>query len=537
MTIASRSVKYISVTVLLVFILAVYSEEIEAKRKKAKGGTIIWASIADASYLNPILATDSASGDINGFVYNGLVKYDKNLELEGDLAESWEVSEDRLKIIFHLRKDVYWHDGEKFDSEDVLYTYNVLKATSTRTPYSSKFDKVKKVSVPDKHTFIVEYSEPFSPALPSWGMGILPEHIFAGTDINTNPHNREPIGTGPYRFISWNTDDRIILESNEKYFEGEPGISRIVYKIIPDISVQFMELNRETIDWMSPTPDQWIKETSKESFLEKYNRYKYPSFQYAYMGYNLKNELFSDVRVRQAIDYAVNKQEIIDAVLLGLGSTASGPYPPVSWAYNADIKDRGYFPDKARDLLKAAGWKMNTATGILEKDGKPFSFTLMTNQGNSVRKLTCEVIQNQLKKIGIDVKIRIQEWSSFIHQYIDKRQFDAIIIGWSLSVDPDNYSIWHSSQQKEGQYNFTGYSNPEVDRLLLEGRREFDLKKRKEIYKRIHTILHEEQPYLFLYFADTKQVLHARFTNITLEKAGITHNFIEWKVPDKLRRY
>jgi peptide/nickel transport system substrate-binding protein len=507
------------------------------KRQNSGGSTLIKAGIADASYLNPVLATDSASGEINDLVYNGLVKYDKDLNLVGDLAESWEVSEDKLKIIFYLRKGVKWHDGEEFDSEDVEFTYNILKDPETRTPYSSKYDRVKSFTATDKYTVVVEYDKPFSPALSSWGMGIIPEHIFKDTDVNTNPYNRKPIGTGPYKFVSWKSDDRILLTANDEYYEGKPGINKIVFKIVPDLAVQFMELKKGTIDWMSPSPDQWIDETGKEEFIEEYNRYRYPSFSYAYMGYNLNSELFKDVRVRRAINLAVDKQKIIDAVLQGLGSVANGPYPPTSWAYNPKIKDAGYDLQKAKELLKSAGWVLNKEKGILMKDGKAFSFTLMTNQGNSTRKLTSEIIQAQLKEIGIDVKVRLQEWSSFIHQYIDKRQFDAIVIGWSLSVDPDNYSTWHSSQQKEGQYNFVSYTNKEVDRLLEQGRTEFDIKKRKKIYKKIHEILNREQPYLFLYFADSKHVIHNRFKNIKMEKAGISHNFIKWQVPDELRKY
>ncbi len=521
-------------TLSLLAVLLIISQTAVARKKLS---AVIWASIGDASYLNPVLASDSASGDINGMVFNGLVKYDKDLKLVGDLAESWEVSEDNLKITFLLRKGVRWHDGEEFDSYDVQYTYEILRDTSTRTPYSSNFDRVKKLTVPDRYTVVVEYSTPFSPALEKWGMGILPEHLYRGTDINTNPHNRNPVGTGPYRFVKWKSDDRIILEANEHYFEGKPGIHKVIYKIIPDLAVQFMELKKGTIDWMSPSPDQWVNETSKEEFLKKYNRHRYSSFSYAYMGYNLNNELFKDVRVRKAINYAVDKKKIIDSVLQGLGNVASGPYPPNSWAYNPEIQDTGYDLKKAEKLLALAGWKKNPDTGILEKNGRKFSFTLMTNQGNSTRKLTCEIIQDQLKKIGMNVKVRIQEWSSFIHQYIDKRQFDAIVIGWSLSIDPDQYSIWHSSEQKEGQYNFVSYSNREVDRLLEKGRTIFDIEERKKVYYKIHEIINNEQPYLFLYFADSRQVLHNRFKNIKLERAGIGYNFIKWYVPEELRKY
>jgi peptide/nickel transport system substrate-binding protein len=510
---------------------------ISGQSGQARGGMIIQGSIADASYLNPILASDSASGDINDLVFNGLVKYNKDLELMGDLAESFSVSKDNLKIIFNLRKGVKWHDGEEFTSADVLFTYNTIISTATRTPHSSNFDRVKKVSAPGPYKVVVEYAEPYSPALESWGLSIIPEHLYRGTNVNTNPHNRDPVGTGPYRFVRWHTDDSIVLEAYEDYYEGRPNLGRFIYKIIPDQSVQFMELRRGTIDWMSPTPDQWVAETSDENFQSEFNRYRYPSFGFTYMAFNLDNPLFKSRHVRQAISCAIDKEAIIEAVLQGLGTIATGPYPPVSWAYDDGIKDYGYDPQKALEILKSEGWERDRTSGILKKDGRRFSFTLMTNQGNQTRKLAVEIIQDQLKDIGVDVNVRVQEWSSFINQYIDKRQFDAVLLGWSLSVDPDQYPLWHSSQTGEGQYNFTGFKNKRVDKLLQEGRRTFNVEKRKKIYKEIHQILHAEQPYVFLYFADSKHVIHNRFKNIKPEKSGIGYNITEWYVPEKLRRY
>ncbi len=503
----------------------------------AYGDTIIQASIGDASYLNPVLASDSASGDINGYVYNGLVKYDKNLKLVGDLAESWEISDDGLAITFHLRKNVHWHDGKTFSSEDVKFTHEELVDPNTRTPYASDYLMVDRVEIVDPHTVRVIYKEPFSPGLESWGMGILPRHIFEKGDFNNHPANRRPIGTGPYKFVEWKTDERIVLEVNEDYFEGRPYIDRIIYRIVPDQAVQFLELRKGTIDTMGLTPDQFQKEAVNKEFQDKINKFRYPSFGYTYLGYNLRNPLFKDERVRRAITYAVNRQEIIDGVLLGLGQVSTGPFPPTSWAYNKTVPVYDHNPEEAKELLYKSGWQDSDGDGILDKDGKPFSFTLMTNQGNKMRQLCATIIQSNLKQIGIRVKIRILEWASFIHQYIDKKNFEAVILGWSLSRDPDQYSIWHSSQIKEGQYNFVSYSNPEVDRLLVEGRRTFDTEKRKEIYHKIHAILAEEQPYTFLYVADALPVVHKRFHGIEVAPAGIGYNFIKWYVPRDEQKY
>ena len=234
--------------------------------------------------------------------------------------------------------------------------------------------------------------------------------------------------------------------------------------------------------------------------------------------------------VRQALSYAINRGNIIDGVLLGIGRPCTGPYSDVSWAYNPHAKSYEYDPGRARRMLAEAGWEDVNDDGILEKNGKPFRFTIMTNQGNSERIHAAEIMQQNLKAVGIDVNIRVMEWQAFLEQ-IDKRSFDAMILGWSMSRDPDLYDIWHSSKTRKGEYNFIGYKNPEVDRLLVQGRRIFDVEKRKKIYYRIHEILSEEQPYAFLYVPDATPIVHKRFKGIVPAPLGIFYNFREWYVP------
>ncbi|MCX7641008.1 MAG: peptide-binding protein [Elusimicrobiales bacterium] len=508
------------------------------------GDIYIDASLGDASYLNPLLATDSASAAINSLVYNGLVKYDKDLNLVGDLAEKWEIRNNGKELIFFLRKNVFWHDGKEFTAEDVKFTYEKLVDPNIKTPYSSDFNLIEKCEVIDKYTIKFIYKKPFVPALESWGIGIIPKHIFSDKryDFHKNPANRAPIGTGPYKFYKWITDEKIELIANENYFEGKPFISKYVYRIIPDQSVQFLELLNESIDSMSLTPDQFY---GYKEFFKSYNKFSYPSFSYTYLGFNLKHPLFSEKKVRQAIAHAINKQEIISGVLLGKGRPATGPFPPQSWAYNENVVDFEYNPQKSRQLLVEAGWFFDENKKILKKiiknEGKQetieFKFTLITNQGNKSRQLIAEIIQKQLRDIGIDVEILILEWSVFINNYILPRKFDAVILGWSLSRDPDQFSIWHSSQRNPGQYNFVSYSNYEVDKLLELGRVEFNFEKRKKIYQQIHKIIHNDVPYIFLYYPESMPVVHKRIKNVEVTKAGIGWNFIKWFVPKTQQKY
>lgn len=517
----------IRVFVLTILIIAVgCSREPEIKTPNA----ITIGFLADAKNLLPPLASDSASGDISGLVFNGLTKYDKDIRVVGDLAESWEIKNKGLEIIFHLRKGVKWQDGVEFTSDDVVFTYNTIINPEVPTPYSSIYGPVSNVSAPDKYTVRVIYKESYAPALESWGMGIIPKHMLEGKDITQEQYSRNPIGTGPYRLKEWVTGQKIVLEAFDGYFEGMPKIDKYIARIIPDTATMFLELKFGGIDFMGLTPPQYKLQADTVLFRRYFQKFRYPSFGYTYLGYNLLDERFKDKRIRRAITHAINKKDIIKGVLLGFGTPSTGPFPPESWAYNPMVKDTEYNPEEARRLLKEAGWQAGE-DGILRKNGKPFVFTVLTNQGNDVRLKTAQIIKENLKAVGIDMNIKVLEWQALLHEFIDKKRFEAIILGWSLSRDPDLYDIWHSSKTKEGEFNFISYKNDEIDRLLIEGRQTFDIEKRKRIYRRIHEILSEEQPYTFLFVPDALPVLHKRFKGVEKAPLGIWYDFIHWYVP------
>ena len=506
-------------------------------KQPAYGDILVRGEIGDASNLIPLLASDSSSHSIAGMVYNGLVKYDKDMNIVGDLAESWDITAQGLVITFHLRKNVKWHDGQPFTAADVLYTYQVTVDPKTPTAYAEDFRAVKKAEALDDYTFRVTYDKPFAPALISWSSSILPRHLLLGKDITKSPLARYPIGTGPYKFKEWVAGQKIVLVSNPDYFEGRPYIDGQITRIIPDTATMFLELRAQNLGMMGLTPLQYTRQTENNLFKNNFNKYRYLSFAYTYLGYNLKNPLFTDKRVRQAISYAINKDEIISGVLLGLGKPATGPYKPGSWAYNDKVQNYNYNPQKARELLREAGWTKLNSDGVLEKDGKPFVFEIVTNQGNETRQKCVEIIQRQLKDIGITVKIRILEWSAFVTNFINKRRFDAVILGWTIPLDPDAYDVWHSSKTKPEELNFISYNNSEADEMLVKGRSTFDQKERKKYYDRFQEILAEDQPYTFLYVPDALVITHNRFRGIEPAPIGLEYNFIKWYVPKDEQKY
>jgi peptide/nickel transport system substrate-binding protein len=504
----------------------------------ANGDTLIVGSIGEPSVLIPMLAGDSASHDVAGLVFNGLVKYDTDLSIIGDLAESWDISKDGLIITFHLRKGVKWTDGVEFTADDIMYGYKTIIDEKTPTAYSEDFKQVKKAEVIDRYTFRVTYEKPFAPALSSWGnLVVLPKHLLEGKDITKSYLARDPVGMGPYKLNKWISGQELILDSNRDYFEGRPYIDHYIYRVIPDSATLFLELQAGGIDMMGLTPIQYTKQTNNDFFRKNFQKFRYPAFAYTYMGFNLKYPLFKDIRVRKAIAYAIDKSEIVDVVLFGLGSIATGPYVPNTWPYNPNVESYKYNPENAKKLLKEAGWEDTNGDGILDKDGKPFEFTILTNMGNTLRMNTATIIQWRLAKVGIKVEIKALEWSTFINEFIDKRRFQAVILGWSIGLDPDQYDIWHSSKTKEKEFNFVSYSNPEVDALLEKGRRTFNIEERKKAYFRIQEILSDELPYIFLYVPDATPIVQARFKGIKPTPIGITYNLPKWFVPRNLQRY
>lgn len=526
-----------SIRRLLLTAAAFFVCSVTAARAADYGDALVSAMSADARTLIPILASDSVSGEITSLVYNGLVKYNRNLQLTGDLAERWEVLDTGMVLVFHLRKDVCWHDGHPFTAHDVEFTYRKLIDPGVRTPYSGDFERVSSLEVVDDYTVKVTYKEPFSPGLSSWGMPVMPQHLLEGGDIHTSVLSRAPVGTGPYVFKSWKTQEKIELAANARYYEKEPYISRLLYRIIPDEATIFLELLTQGVDASGLSPLQYKRQTDSVPFERRYQKFRLPSFGYTYMAYNLKDRRFSDIRVRRALNLAVDKQEIINLVFLGYAREATGPFIPESWSYNTAVKAAPYDPRAAAVLLAEAGWRDSDGDGWLDKGRERFSFTLLVNQGNEERLKVAQVIQRRLKDIGIEVKIQVIEWTVFIKDYVDKRNFEAMLLGWSLPREPDNFDIWHSSKTGEGEFNFVSYANAEVDELLVTARREFDQEKRAACYHRVHQILYDEQPYMFLYVPDSLSALHRRFRGIEPSLSGIYHNFIYWWVPRLEQRY
>ena len=421
-------------------------------------------------------------------------------------------------IIFDLRKGVKFHDGHEFDAGDVKFTYEAIMDPGNMSPRISDFEPVKNVEVLNSYKIKVVYKRLYSPAFGTWGMGMLPEHLLnsgamkreaedKGEDpgefsMRDSDFNRHPVGTGPFVFREWKSDQYIVLDRHEGYWEGAPNYRSYTYRIVPDLLTQEMEFYGGAIDSYGVQPHQVERLKNDPA----YQNFSGLSFGYSYIGYNMRRDLFKDKRVRKALGMAIDTDKVIHYVMYDQAERITGPFVKQTEYYDNGIQPLPYDPEGALELLREAGWVRNSE-GWLEKEGKRFAFTLITNGGNDIRKSILTIAQDSWKKIGIDVKTDIVEWSVFIGKHVNTGSFDALILGWSMGIDPDLYQIWHSSQTNQNQLNFVGFNNKEADDLIVKIRQEYDYDRQVKYCNRLHGIIADEQPYTFLYVTKWTAVL------------------------------
>lgn len=520
-----------------VFFSVFWVATVAAAKTPVRGDGIVRGTIGEASNLIPLLSTDSASSEVVQQLFVGLLKYDKDLNIVPWAAESYEVLDGGLRLRFTLRPGILWQDGVEMTAEDVAFTYRTMKDPNTPTAYAGDYHMISSFTVTGKYSFEVTYAEPFARSLETWMRNILPEHVLEKENLRDTKYARAPVGSGAYRFKEWRAGSHIVLEANPAYFEGRPYIDRMVFSTIPDLTTMFLELKAGALDMMSLTPQQYTYQSKEPAVANDFNQFRYLSFSYTYLGYNLDSPLFKDVVVRQAIAHALDKDSIVAGALLGQGKPTVGPYVPGTWAYNDSIKDYPHDLGRAEELLARAGWRKDENGVLRNAKGLPFAFTIMTNQGNEQRIKAAVIIQNQLKKIGMSVSIRTVEWAAFFSQFVNKGYFDAVILGWTTPLDPDLYDVWHSSRLRPNGLNFMKYGNEELDELIMRGRRTFDRAERKNIYDAAQVILHHDQPYCFLYVPYALPVVHKRFKGLAIAPAGVGYNMNEWWVPKNEQKY
>ncbi len=484
--------------------------------------TLHLSTSSNPSRINPILATDSGSSEIANYIFNGLVKYDKDAQnIIGDLAEKFYF-EDNVTLVFELRRDVKWQDGVAFKAQDVLFTYELINAPQVVSPYTSTFRMVKSVEVVDDYTLKIVYKAPYFKALELWMSGILPQHLLKDEkNIMSSKFNTHPVGTGPYRLTKLEFSKNIELSANDDYFEHRPKIDKIIYHVIPDPNTRFLMLKTQKIDIGSLEAMQ-IERQVQPSFFKNYKVIEEIAHAYTYLGLNLRRAKFKDPRVREALSLAIDRKELVDILFMGHGQVCSGPFLPGGPSFNRSVTAPVQNIKKAKSLLKAAGYDK----------AHPFSFEIATSNSSSIRPYAAQILQHQLAKVGVEVKLRVMEWQAFLNMVVFPREFDTVLLGWSLSLSPDPYLLWHSDSDKPGGFNFIGYHNKKVDKMIEKMQGTIEREKLAKVQQHIFAEIVADNPYLFLFIPNSIQVVDKKIQHIEPTLNGIWHNYIEWEIQE-----
>jgi peptide/nickel transport system substrate-binding protein len=485
-----------------------------------RGGTIVRRLESECKTLNWVLFSTAYENYVLRYLYDPLIEVDEKLEYQPVLAESWKISDDHLRITVRLRDNIRWHDGVPITSKDVKFTMDKIKDPAI--PALNKegyFDKLDHIEVVDDRTVVFVWKEPYAPSLYAitqvWP---IPEHIYGKGDFLTNPANRAPVGSGPFKFAEWKTSQYIKIVRNDDYWGKKAYLDAVIFRVIEDDAVALHAMRAGEIDEMRATQIQWEKQTNDKDFLSRFNKYHYYIPSYNYLGWNCRSVWFNDKRVRLAMTLLFDRESINAKIYSGFAKLVSGPFYINSWSYDRTVKPHPFDPQRAKQLLDEAGWIDHDHDGVRDKDGVKFEFEMLITTSNTAQQFA-QLLQEECGKAGVIVKIRQLEGATFFDR-VDNGEFDSCALGWGLDLDPDIYDTFHSSMVPPVGLNHGFYSNPVVDSLLEAGRVEFDQEKRAQIYHQIHRILHEDQPYTFVNAVPEKRPISKRIKGVVISPNG-----------------
>lgn len=506
-------------------------------------------SAAPSGVFNPLYITDNYNALVTGVVYETLLEILPNYELGPRLAKSWDVSDDQLELTFHLREGVTWSDGEPFDADDVKYTLEVIAHpdfTGTMSSYVSyikgydayhngETDTLEGVEIVDSHTIKITAGEVYAPFLENMGFAItiIPEHYWRSVPVkdmvNQTDKVRNPIGTGPYMLEEFVPDQYATVVKNENYWAGTPNIDKVVFQSVNIDTVPAMMIQGE-LDYFfftSMDPDDVkLYEDNGLSFVE------ISSLFHQILAFNTQNEILSDKRVRQALNYAINKVGILQSLAFNYGTVGNQCYPRTHWAYPGDefLNEYAYNPEKAIEILtQEVGWEYKA--GVMYSDGAPVEFTLIYPSGNKARELSAPVIQENFKQVGVALDIQMMEFKTMLEKGLDPEPdaFDMCLIAIGVPTNANPMRSLHTNAILK-DLNYARYSSPEMDALIEAGVGTLDMAKRKEIYKDLAILVNEDVPNVYLYNLHFGVVMTSKMTNWVMHPLEYNYHINEWNM-------
>ena len=486
--------------------------------ESVEGTTLVYGS-NDYTRINPAM---DEHGEINILIFDGLTAHDGENQVVPALAKSWDYDADTYTYTFHLEENVKWQDGEPFTAEDVKFTIEAIMDPENGSENAPNYEDVEEIDVVDAHTVSFQLSAPNAAFLDYMTMAILPEHLRAGEDMQESDFFRHPIGTGAYKIESWDVGQAITLVKNEDYFKGAPNIDRIVFKIVPDDNAKAVQMQSGELDLVQLTP----KDAKNFEGKEGITCYEMKTSDYRGIMYNFNNDYWQKNKdIIPAINYAIDRQAIVDAVLLGEGITAYGPLQRNQYD-DPDVEHYDYDPQKAKEVLEAAGCMMGE-DGYYYRDGEKIGFVLSVGAGDQARLDIAQAAAQQLKEVGIDCTVEVPvevDWGGQM----------AYLIGWGSPFDADDHTYKVFGTGKGA--NYSSYSDPLVDQYLTEARESDDPAVRAEAYDKFQEELAENPAFTFICYIDANYVAKDTIQGISADTVmghhgvGIFWNVCEWTI-------
>jgi peptide/nickel transport system substrate-binding protein len=510
----------------------------EVPEAQRYGGTAVVALGADVADVNPITSADANANNFQMFVmFTPVVRYNEKLEAIPGLARRWELNADSTELTFHLRNDIYWQDGPKTTAYDLKLAYDLSRQPASTFPNTAFWTHYGEAAAPDSFTFKVRM-RPHADYMDPWRTFFaIPSHVFKdvkAAELPTHPFNsRTPVGNGPFRFVSRAAGQNWIFEANKDYpaeLGGRPYLDRLVIRAIPEATTRMRELLSGNVDYyVAVTPDQ--AQQVENSATARLATFRYRS--YTLLGWNQRREMFKDVRVRRALTMAINKQAIIDGILKGYGEVANSSIPNIYWMADSTVgADVRYNPEGARRLLAEAGWTDRNRDGVLENaQGQPLRFTLKTNTGNQERRDIAEVVQSQLKAVGVDAQLSLVEFNTLIEQLNDvkNRPFDAVVMGWVAEFKIDDENLFSCNKMDE-PYQWVSYCNPRTTALLDTLPLIVDREQARPLWREYQRLIAQDQPYTFLYYQRRIEGVSNRLQNVHPDARGDLVGVDKWYI-------
>lgn len=487
----------------------------------------------DPDILFPPLSNSVEASTIYANIYWYLMRSNPDfITFRPGLADSFRFSEDSLSIDFFIHPGITWHDGHPFTAADVVFAHGVCKAPEINWSAVSWLDYITDVRAIDSLTVRFTFDHQYMYQVVDANVCYpLPKHILENVpyaEMQNHPIARRPVGTGPFRFVSWTPGQEVIIEANPDFVLGRPYLNRVTYRIVPEPTTLATQIQTGTIDVWPRFQPTFHPQLTADSDLRIFS---YPGRSYTYVSYNTKDPLFEDKRVRQALTLAIDRQQIVDALLHGQGTVGTQPLISTIWAHDPSIEPWPYDPERARRLLDEAGWVVGR-DGIREKDGRRFSFQINTNTENTVRVDILTIVQSQLRQVGVDARPTPMEFNTLIGRLND-RNYRAVVMGWSVGIKAELTPTFRTGEK----FNFPQADNARLDSLMGAAQLERDREKAQRIWSEAQRIIVDEAYYTFLFQVNDLVAVDRRFQNVNPTAYGWDYNIEEWYVPEGRQRY